>query len=94
MAARSPPCRGECEFRPRAEAALSFVDDAVKDRPFLVGEECTIADIGCWGRMVFMAEGGFEIGNWPRLESWAARLKAMPGFLPYDLIPSPEFSKG
>ena len=31
---------------------------------------------------------GFEIGNWPRLESWAARLKAMPGFLPYDLIPS------
>jgi glutathione S-transferase len=77
------------EFRPRAEAALSFVDDTVKDRPFLVGDRCTIADIGCWGRMVFMAEGGFEIGNWPHLEAWAARLKAMPGFaLPYDLIPS------
>jgi glutathione S-transferase len=43
------------EFRPRAEAALSFVDNTVKDRPFLVGDECTIADIGCWGRMVFMA---------------------------------------
>ena len=27
----------------------------------LVGGECTIADIGCWGRMVFMAEGGFKI---------------------------------
>ncbi len=39
--------------------------------------------------MVFMAEGGFEIGRWPRLEAWANRLKAMPGFaLPYDLIPS------
>src|SRR5258706_11014144 len=49
----------------------------------------TIADIGCWGRMVFMAEGGFEIGHWPHLEAWAGRLKAMPGFaLPYDLIPS------
>jgi glutathione S-transferase len=77
------------EFRPRAEAALSFVDNTVKDRPFLVGEECTIADIGCWGRMVFMGEGGFAIGNWRHLEAWAARLKAMPGFaLPYDLIPS------
>src|SRR5207247_8726345 len=77
------------EFRPRAEAALSFVDAIVKDRPFLVGDRCTIADIGCWGRMVFMAEGGFEIGQWPHLEAWAARLKAMPGFaLPYDLIPS------
>jgi glutathione S-transferase len=32
---------------------------------------------------------GFEIANWPHLEAWARRLKAMPGFaLPYDLIPS------
>jgi len=77
------------EFLPRAEAALSVVDTVVKDRPFLVGDACTIADIGCWGRMVFMAEGGFEIGNWPYLEAWAGRLKSMPGFaLPYDLIPS------
>src|SRR5260370_19643921 len=76
------------EFRPKAEAALSFVDDTVKDRPFLTGDACTIADIGCLGRMVFLAEGGFEIGNWPHLEAWSGRLKAMPGFaLPYDLIP-------
>jgi glutathione S-transferase len=77
------------EFRPRAEAALSFVDATVRDRAFLLGENCTIADIGCWGRMVFMAEGGFDIANWPSLNAWADRLKAMPGFaLPYDLIPS------
>jgi glutathione S-transferase len=77
------------EFRPRAEAALSFVDKIVTNQPFLVGDYPTIADIGCWGRMVFMAEGGFEISAWPHLEAWAARLKAMPGFaLPYDLIPS------
>jgi len=77
------------EFRPRAEAALSFVDKTVKENGFLVGDYPTIADIGCWGRMVFMAEGGFEISNWPHLEAWAARIKAMPGFaLPYDLIPS------
>jgi glutathione S-transferase len=77
------------EFRPRAEAALSFVDKTVASQPFLVGDTMTIADIGCWGRMVFMAEGGFEISNWPHLEAWADRIKAMPGFaLPYDLIPS------
>ncbi len=77
------------EFRPRAEAALSFVDKTVADQKFLVGDYPTIADIGCWGRMVFMAEGGFEISDWPHLEAWAARIKAMPGFaLPYDLIPS------
>ena len=76
-------------FRPPAEEALSFIDQTLADRQWLVGETCTIADIGCWGRMVFMAEGGFDIANWPNLLAWSERLKAMPGFaLPYDLIPS------
>jgi glutathione S-transferase len=61
----------------------------VRYRPSFQANYCTIADIGCWGRMVFMAEGGFDIANWPHLEAWAGRLRAMPGFtLPYDLIPS------
>jgi glutathione S-transferase len=76
-------------FRPLAEAALSFVDKSVKGREWLVGDSATIADIGCWGRMVFMAEGGMNIENWPHLLAWSNRIKAMPGFaLPYDLIPS------
>jgi len=75
-------------FRPLAEAALSFLDRALAGRAWLVGDRCTIADIGCWGRMVFMAEGGIELSHWPNLEAWSQRLKAMPGFaLPYDLIP-------
>ena len=75
-------------FRPLAEAALGFVDAALEGRDWLVGDALTIADLGCWGRMVFMAEGGIEIGRWPRLAAWAQRLAALPGFaLPYDLIP-------
>jgi glutathione S-transferase len=75
-------------FRPAAEAALGFVDQTLAGREWLVGEHCTIADIGCWGRMVFMSEGGFDITRWPNLLAWSDRLKAMPGFaLPYDLIP-------
>ena len=76
-------------FRPAAEAALSFIDRALAGRDWLVGDRCTIADIGCWGRMVFMAEGGLQIERWPNLVGWRDRLQAMPGFaLPYDLIPS------
>ncbi len=75
-------------FRPLAEAAVGFVDQALAGRDWLVGEAPTIADIGCWGRMVFMAEGGFDIARWPNVEAWSRRLAAMPGFaLPYDLIP-------
>ena len=75
-------------FRPLAEAALDFFNTAMVGRTWLVGDTCTIADIGCWGRMVFMAEGGMEISRWPNIEAWSRRLAAMPGFaLPYDLIP-------
>ncbi len=75
-------------FRPLAEAALAFVDRALVGRDWLVGGACSIADIGCWGRMVFMAEGGLEIATWPNLLAWSERIQAMPGYaMPYDLIP-------
>jgi glutathione S-transferase len=75
-------------FRPLAEAALTFFDKSLEGRDWLVGDACTLADIGCWGRMVFMAEGGIDIARWPNIVAWSRRLAAMPGFaLPYDLIP-------
>lgn len=75
-------------FRPPAEAALTFVDKALQGRDWLVGDAPTIADLGCWGRMVFMGEGGFDIANWPNVQAWSRRLAAMPRFaLPYDLTP-------
>jgi len=82
-------------FRPQAEAALTFIDNALDGRRWLVGETCTIADIGCWGRMVFMAEGGLDIARWPNVVRWSDQLKAMPGFaLPYDLIPKKDAELG
>jgi glutathione S-transferase len=82
-------------FRPQAEAALTFIDKALDGRRWLVGETCSIADIGCWGRMVFMAEGGLDITRWPNLVRWSDQLKAMPGFaLPYDLIPKKDAELG
>ncbi|HUN47812.1 MAG TPA: glutathione S-transferase family protein [Stellaceae bacterium] len=75
-------------LRPQAAAALDFLERSLAGCDWLVGEACTIADIGCFGRMVFMAEGGMDIAGWPRVQAWTERLRSMPGFaLPYDLIP-------
>ena len=75
-------------FRGLAGEALGFLDQALAGREWLVGETCTIADIGCWGRIALMAEGGIAVADWSNVAAWADRLAAMPGFaLPYDLIP-------
>ena len=75
-------------FRPLAESALDFIDAALRGRDWLVGDAPTIADLGCWGRMVFMAEGGLDIARWPNLQAWSQRVSALPGYaLPYDLTP-------
>jgi len=75
-------------FRPQAEAALDFVDRSLTGRRWLVGDSCTIADLGCFGRMVFMAEGGLSLDKRPHAAAWWERIHALPGFkLPYDLIP-------
>jgi len=75
-------------FRPAAEACLDFIDKHLEGRQWLVGDHPTIADLGCWGRMVFMAEGGMSLDKRPNAAAWRDRILAMPGFaLPYDLIP-------
>jgi glutathione S-transferase len=75
-------------FRPEAETALTFVDQALEGCDWLVGDAFSIADIGCWSRMVFMAEGGLEITRWPNIVRWSDAIKAMPGYgFPYDLTP-------
>ncbi len=53
-------------FRPGAEAALDFIDKHLAGRQWLVGEGCTIADIGCWAAWC----------SWPRAacRSTAARM--------------------
>ena len=82
-------------FRPGAEAALDFIDRALDGRRWLVGEQCTIADLGCFGRLVFMAEGGMSLDKRPHAAAWRERLMAMKGFaLPYDLIPKKDAEFG
>jgi glutathione S-transferase len=82
-------------FRPGAEAALDFIDRSLAGRDWLVGDACSIADLGCWGRMVFMAEGGLSLDSRPHARAWRDRLMALKGFaLPYELIPKKDAEFG
>lgn len=75
-------------MRKNGEAGLGVLNAQLEGKRFLVGERPTIADIGVFGTLAHMAEGKFEVANWPSVRTWWDRIAALPGFQPpYDLLP-------
>ena len=74
--------------RNRAEVVLGRLDRTFKDRPYLVGNGPTIADIACSGYIWFLDQAYLNIARWPALHAWRNRLSDLPGWRPpYDLLP-------
>ncbi|MEP0390582.1 MAG: glutathione S-transferase family protein [Erythrobacter sp.] len=65
-------------------AALELMDGELADRPFLCGENATLADITLFAYSHVAHEAGFELNALTNLSAWIARMKAMPGFTPMD----------
>ena len=54
------------------------------EREFLVGERYTVADIALYGYTNVAEEGGFELGRFPSVQAWLARVASQPGHIPID----------
>ena len=74
----------------RVTGNLAIVDKRLSERPFLLGERPTIADISMVGYLYYPAEEfGFDIAaDYPAIGAWLERIKALPGWKhPYELMP-------
>ena len=54
------------------------------DRDYLVGDRLSIADIALYGYTHVAEEGGFDLGRYPAVRAWIARVAAEPGHIPID----------
>lgn len=74
--------------RQSVEAAFTSLDAHLGDQAFLAAPELTIADLCCYGETAFARMSGFDLAPWPKLERWASRIEAQPGFKPpLELLP-------
>jgi glutathione S-transferase len=74
-------------YRRRADAALTSLDATLDGRMFLAASNATIADICCFSSVAFAAPSGIDLGGWPHLSAWIARIEALPRFkAPFDLL--------
>jgi glutathione S-transferase len=65
-------------------AALGILERRLADRPFLVANRYTIADIALYAYTHVADEGGFDLAPYPALRTWLARIAAQPGHIPID----------
>lgn len=66
----------------KGHAALGVMETQLQHRPFLTGDAYTIADIALYAYTHVADEGGYELGRYPRVCDWLARVARQPGFKP------------
>ena len=73
------PARHEGGYR-----ALDAMERRLAGRAYLVGERLSIADIALYGYTHVADEGGFDLGRFPGVREWIARVADEPGHVPID----------
>ena len=76
--------------RRRVTDFLGIVDRHVADRPFVIGDRLTIADLSMCAYLSYPEdETGFDLATThPSVQAWLHRIAAHPGWqAPYDLLP-------
>lgn len=59
----------------RGNGALALLNTALSQRPFLVGEALSLADIALVAYTRVAGEGGFDLALYPDLRRWIARVE-------------------
>jgi glutathione S-transferase len=67
------------EWHAKGNAALGVMETHLRDRDWLAAGRYTIADIALYGYTHCAADGGFDLGRYPGVQAWLARVAAQPG---------------
>lgn len=70
--------------RTAGDAALKLMDDHLVRQDWFVGAGLTLADICLFPYTHVAGDAGFDLGVYPAIQAWIARMKSLPGFIPMD----------
>jgi glutathione S-transferase len=63
-------------------AALGVMEQRLQAAPYFVGDKLSIADIALYAYTHVAPEGDFDLGRFPAIRAWLARIAAEPGYAP------------
>lgn len=70
------------ELEPKARHALEVMEMRLRENAWLAADACTIADYALYPYTRTADTVGFEIAEYPGIQSWLARVEAEPEFVP------------
>jgi len=70
-----------------AQNALDVMENRLKDHDWLVGAQCSIADISLYAYTHVADEGGIDMSRFPGINRWIARFAALPNYVPITWKP-------
>ena len=68
-------------LRERGEQALMVMEKHLASQPFFVDSGYSVADIALFAYTHAAADGGFDLGRYPAIGAWLARVRAQRGFV-------------
>lgn len=71
----------------RAHAILRLIDAELEGREWIAASHPTIADVALYSYIVNAPEGNVELGGYPHVGAWLARVESLPRFVPFIRTP-------
>ena len=66
----------------RAHRLLKVLEGELGGRPFLVGDQASLADVAVYSYVAAAPEGNVDLDAYPQVRAWLSRIEALPGFVP------------
>jgi glutathione S-transferase len=70
------------EWHAKGNAALGVMEIHLKTHDWFAGKAYSVADIALYGYTHSAADGGFDLGGYPAVRAWLARVAAQQGHIP------------
>ena len=79
------PAERQIEYEARVKSgyrALARMEQQLATGDYLLGDNCSIADIALFAYTHVADEGGFDLNDYASIRTWIARIESLPGFVP------------
>lgn len=80
------------DYRPeeviaRAHAILTLIEAELDGREWIAADRATVADVALYSYIARAPEGNVDLSAYGNVQSWLARIEALPGFVTFGKTP-------